>query len=156
MSPLPIAILAGLGAGLVASAIMEAYQALAAPMFGQKSEGEPATVKAADTAKQAVGAKPVVKKHRSLAGRGVHYATGLALGVLYAILALYWPPVTIGFGVAFGIAAAIVLDYFAVPAFGWGPPAWQTPFHTHLYSLSAHAVFGAVLEAVRRLVVSFF
>ena len=81
MPPLLTATLAGVAAGLVASAVMEAYQNLASPLFGQKSEGDPATVKAADDAKAAVGQPPVTQKHRMLAGRAVHYATGLALGI---------------------------------------------------------------------------
>ncbi len=150
MPSLLTAAVAGVAAGLVASAVMEAYQNLASPLFGQKNEGDPATVQAADDAKAAVGQPPVTQKHRMLAGRAVHYATGLALGIGYGIAALYWPPITLWFGVAFGLAVSLVLDDVAVPAFGWGPPAWETPLNTHAYALSAHAVFGLVLEGVRR------
>lgn len=155
MGPLLIAGIAGVVAGVVASAAMEAYQTGAAPLFGQGgSNDDPSTVKAADSASRLATGTPVTQRRRQRAGRDVHYATGTALGLLYAVVALFWPPVTIAFGAAFGIVVAILLDDFAVPAFGWGPPPWRTPPATHLYSLSAHLVFGVALEGVRRLVVA--
>ena len=79
-----------------------------------------------------------------------HYLTGLVLGLGYALVATHWPPITWGFGIAFGIATMIVLDYVAVPLLRLGPAAWKTPLATHLYSLTSHIVFGVVLEGVRR------
>ena len=154
LSELPIALLAGVIAGLAASAAMEAYQALAAPLFGQATgNDDPSTVQAADSVSQTVAGGPVAQTNRRRSGRSVHYATGLALGVSYALVAAHWLPITIGFGVAFGLVVAVLLDDVVVPVFGWGPPPWKTPLSTHVYGLSAHVVFGAVLEGARRLVV---
>lgn len=146
----------GLIAGLVASGVMSAYQAATASLFGQDDSGDdPANVKAASEAKEAATGAPLRGKTvRQRAGSAVHYATGAALGIGYALLVACWPPAACLFGVAYGIAVAIALDYILVPAFGWGPPAWKTPLNTHLYGLTAHAVFGAVLEGVRRLALS--
>ena len=69
-----------------------------------------------------------------------------------ALLVLRWPAAAIGFGMAFGLGVALVLDDLLVPAFGWGPWPWRTPLATHAYGLSSHLVFGLVLESVRRLV----
>ncbi|MES2754087.1 MAG: DUF1440 domain-containing protein [Pseudomonadota bacterium] len=152
MSMIVAAILAGLVAGLVASAVMSGYQAATAGLFGQdQSNDDPANVKAADDASKATTGKPVTQKRRQQAGSAVHYATGAALGIFYAVLVLYWPLAACLFGVAFGVAVAVVLDDLVVPAFGWGPWPWATPLNTHLYGLTAHAVFGAALEGVRRL-----
>lgn len=153
MAPIVTTIIAGVVAGTAASFVMERYQGLTAHLFGQdKSVDDPATVKAADSAKATVGAKPVTQKRRGEAGELVHYATGIVLGLNYALLVLHWPVAAIGFGAAFGVVVAILLDDIAVPAFGWGPWPWQVGAGTHAYSVTAHVVFGLVLEAVRRLV----
>jgi hypothetical protein len=152
MSPFSTAVAAGLAGGLVASLAMNLYQGAAASLFGQGGSNEdPATVKAADSAKAAAGARPVSQKRRAEAGSLVHYTVGAALGVGYALLVLHWPGATLGFGVAFGLVVALVLDDMVVPAFGWGAWPWQTPLATHAYGLTSHIVFGAVLEGVRRL-----
>lgn len=142
----------GMVAGLVASGVMEGYQALAAKPFGQdKSSEDPATVKAADTAAEATTGRPVPKPQRETVGRGVHYATGAVLGLLYGVLAVQWPPVTIGFGLAFGFAVWLWLDLVVVPGAGWGKPVWKSTAAALAYGLSAHLVFGAALEGSRRL-----
>jgi hypothetical protein len=148
-----VALLLALGvvAGLAASAVMEAYQALAAKPFGQTGGGESSTVKLADKLSVASTGAPVAQRRRERAGRLVHYGTGVALGILYVLVAPHWAPITWGFGVGYGIAVAIMLDYVVVPALALGPPAWKTPLATHPYGLSAHIVFGAALEGARRL-----
>lgn len=152
MPPFLLAIPIGLVGGLVAAAVMEAFQTLAAPLFGQDGGGgEGATTTAADAASTAATGKTVAKNRRTQAGRLVHYATGAALGLGYALLAATWPPAALGFGVVFGIAVALLLDDLVVPGFGFGPWPWQTPLATHAYGLSAHVVFGAALEGARRL-----
>jgi uncharacterized membrane protein YagU involved in acid resistance len=151
VSDLLLLLVLGIVAGLVASAVMEAYQALAATPFGQTGAGDSSTVKFADKLSVALTGAPVTQKRRARAGRLVHYVTGIALGILYVMVAPHWPPITWGFGIAYGVAVAIVLDYVVVPALALGPPAWKTPLATHAYGLSAHIVFGAALEGARRI-----
>ncbi|MCU6455220.1 DUF1440 domain-containing protein [Sphingomonas sp. A2-49] len=142
---------AGVAGGLIASLAMDLFQKAAAPAFGQGgSNDDPATVKAADSAKALVGATPVTQKHREKAGVLVHYATGAALGAGYALAVRRWPAVGTGFGLAFGLATATVLDDAVVPAMGWGPSPVDTPPATHAYGLASHAVFGLALEGTRR------
>ncbi len=151
MPSLAKTLLAGLAGGLVASLAMDLFQSAAAAPFGQDDgDAEPATVKAADSAKQLVAGEPIADDHRKVAGSVVHYATGAALGVGYALAARRWPQTTAGFGLAYGIAVATVLDDAAVPAFGWGPAPTDTPASTHAYGLASHAVFGLALEGTRR------
>lgn len=151
MPDFPVLLLLGTVCGLIASAVMETYQTVAAKPFGQDGGGESSTSKAADDLDRTVTGHGVAKSGRATAGRLVHYGTGLALGAIYVVAAAWQPDITILFGVAFGIVVAIVLDYIAVPVMGWGPPAWKTPVSTHLYGLTAHIVFGASLEAARRI-----
>ena len=143
--------LLGIAAGLIASAVMEAFQVLAATPFGQRGGGDSSTVKLADKIGIALTGAPVTQRRRALAGRLVHYVTGAALGIVYVVAAADWPTITLWFGVAYGIATAIVLDYIAVPALGLGAPAWKTPPATHAYGLSSHMVFGAALQASREI-----
>ena len=143
--------LLGAVAGLIASAVMNGFQAVAAGPFGQTSTDDPATVKFADLLSKALTGQPVTQKRRALAGQVVHYTTGLVLGVIYALVATQWPTVTLWFGVAYGLVVAVVLDYVVVPALGIGPPAWKTPLAAHAYGLISHAIFGAALQAVREL-----
>ena len=144
----------GMVAGLVASAVMEGFQAIAAKPLGQESGGEPSTEKAADDASTILRGRPLPKPTRKRAGNGVHYLTGAVLGAGYGVLAIFWPAVTLWYGVAFGIATAILLDEIAVPAMGWAGPPWETPLKTHAFGLASHIVFGAALEGTRRLLVA--
>jgi len=150
---LPKTLLAGVAGGIVASLAMDLFQKGAASLFDQSgSNDDPATVKAADSVKRAVTGDTVTQKHRESAGQLVHYVTGAALGAGYALAARKWPETTAGFGTAFGVGVATLLDDVAVPAFGWGPAPGETPASTHAYGLASHVVFGVALEGTRRLV----
>ena len=145
---------AGLAGGLVASLAMNLFQSASASAFGQTgSNDDPSTVKAADSAKKAVTGDAVTQKHRESAGSLVHYVTGAALGAGYALAVRQWPESNAGFGAAFGVGVATLLDDVAVPAFGWGPGPTETPLNTHAYGLASHVVFGLVLEGTRRAIV---
>lgn len=142
---------AGAVAGVAATAATSLFQAIAAPVLGQDGgDKDPANVQAADSVSEIATGAPVDRPYRQGAGSLVHYATGIALGVGYAVAASRAPAVTRGFGVPFGLGVALVLDDLLVPALGWGDWPQDTPAATHAYSLSTHAVFGAVLEGGRR------
>ena len=142
----------GVVGGLVASLAMNQFQALAAGAFGQGgSNDDPSTIKAADTLAMATTGEPVTQKYREVAGSVVHYATGAVLGGLYGALTHERPEAALGLGVPFGLATMLVVDDVAVQAFGWGPAPQDTPVATHGYSAASHAVFGLVVECVRRL-----
>lgn len=145
---LPKTLLAGVAGGIVASLAMDLFQkGVAAVVDMGGSNDDPATVKAADSVSE-----PVTQKRRESAGVLVHYVTGAALGAGYALAARVWPETTAGFGTAFGVGVATLLDDVAVPAFGWGPSATETPPAIHAYGLASHVVFGAALEGTRRFV----
>ena len=141
---------AGLLGGLAASAVMTGFQAAWADATGKANEGESTTVKAADAIAEPLTGTKVPKPYREAAGSAVHYATGAALGIGYALAAEAEWPVTAGFGVVFGTATAAILDEGVVPALGLAPSPADTPPATHAYSLASHLVFAVALEAVRR------
>ncbi len=140
--------IAGVAAGLAAAFAMNQFQKLW-PRESD-SEGDPATVKAANKASRAAIGRPVPGAEKELAGEAIHYGLGAALGVGYGIMAEYWPQARTGFGTAFGAVTALALDEVAVPAMGLGEAPWKTPPATHAYGMVSHLVFGLVAESARR------
>jgi putative membrane protein len=142
---------AGVIAGVVASFVMDRFQAAASSLLSSDGGGgEPATEKAADAAATAVVGHEVPDAAKPLAGQSVHYALGIGLGVAYGIAAEFRPSVTAGFGTAFGLGTATLLDEAAVPALGLGDAPWKAPLSTTLYAYASHLVFGGTAEVVRR------
>lgn len=141
---------AGLVAGFIASFAMDRFQAGVAALSGSGDEGEPATAQAADGIAKAVTGEEIAEPQKPLAGQLVHYALGAGLGVAYGVAAEYRPAVTSGYGTAFGLGTAAVLDEAAVPAVGLGEAPWKSAPTTHLYTLASHLVFGVAAELTRR------
>ena len=152
--------LAGAAAGLLASFVMNQFQAVWSKaeeeLSGGEDEGEggdePSTVKAADKVARATTGDPLPEEAKEPAGQAVHYTTGLVLGAIYGGLAELAPAVTAGYGAAYGTAVNLVLDEAIVPALGLGPSPFKTPLKTHAYGAASHSVFGLVLEIGRRLI----
>jgi len=148
-----LGLLAGVAAGLVASAAMAAVQAQAKKLLPEEGGDEdPATVKAADKASEALLDVPVPDAYREQAGQAVHYITGAVLGGIYGVITEYKPEASAGFGSAYGIATSALLDEVAVPAAGLAPAPDDTPLAEHAYGAASHLVYGIVLEGVRWLI----
>jgi len=143
--------LAGLVAGAAASFAMDRFQAAFAALSAgdDDEESEPSTQKAANRVATLLTGQPVVDADKPLAGQAVHYALGIGLGVAYGIAAEFRPAVTAGFGSAFGIATATLIDEAAVPAIGLGEAPWNAGLSSNLYSYASHLVFGGTAELVR-------
>lgn len=153
---------AGVAGGLLSAWIMNQYQAVwnkAGEAMQDKQqkesergeESEDATMKAADRVARATLRRGLSKDEKKKAGPVVHYAFGAAMGGLYGLAAEYLPAARLGFGTLFGAALFLGADEIAIPAFGFSGPATEAPLSSHLYGLSAHLVYGAGTEAVRRL-----
>lgn len=152
--------LAGVAGGLLASFLMEQFQAAwsaAAESFSpsKKSRGRPAdptTVKAANLISQKVAGRKVPPDYKPLAGEAVHYAMGAGSAAIYGALAEVAPVVTIGNGCGFGTALFVAADEVAVPAAGLSKSPREIPLTTHIYALASHLVYGWLTETVRRAV----
>lgn len=144
-------IVAGAVAGAVASFAMDRFQAATSSLLpSDGSEDEPATEQAADDIAEAATGREVPDAAKPLAGQSIHYALGVGLGVAYGVAAEFRPAVIAGFGTAFGLGTATLLDEGAVPAVGLGDAPWKAPLSTTLYGYASHLVFGGVAELVRR------
>ncbi|MDV3458722.1 DUF1440 domain-containing protein [Sphingomonas sp. HF-S4] len=146
-----VGLFVGIAAGLVASAAMAAFQVQAQKLLPE-DDGDPATLKAADAASEAVIGDPVPEPYREPAGQAVHYIAGAVIGGIYGVLTEYKPEASAGFGSAYGVATAALFDEAAVPALGLGSAPSETPLATHAYGAASHLVYGWVLEGVRALV----
>ncbi|MGK6354870.1 DUF1440 domain-containing protein [Sphingomonas sp. DT-207] len=148
-----LGLLAGVAAGLVASAAMAAFQSRAKNLLPEEDEAaDPATVKAADAASEALIGDPVPEPYREKAGMAVHYIVGGVLGGIYGVLAEYRPEARSGFGSAYGIATAALLDEAVVPAAGLAPPPEDASLASHAYGAASHLLYGWVLEGMRTLI----
>lgn len=141
---------AGLIAGAVAALAMDRFQALVSPLLPSSGDSEPATEKAADSVAQRTVGHDLPDEDKPLAGQAIHYALGIGLGVAYGVVAEFRPSVTAGYGSAFGVATATLLDEAAVPAVGLGAAPWDAGVAGNLFSYASHLVFGGVTELVRR------
>ena len=132
---------------------MDRFQAAVSSLLPSGDDEEPATQKGADAiARRAIG-HDVPDADKPAAGQTIHYALGIGLGIAYCIAAEFRPAVTAGYGSAFGVGTATLLDEGVVPAVGLGAAPWRSDVKISLYSYASHLVFGVVNEFVRRQVV---
>lgn len=152
-SPRPfLGLLAGVAAGLVASAAIAAFQDRASNLLpDDDGDEDSATAKAVGVAAEAVIGDPVPEPYREPAGQLVHYVVGGVLGGIYGVLTEYRPEASAGFGSAYGIATSTLLDD-AAPAAGLAPAPEKTPVATHPLGAASHLVYGVVLEGMRWLI----
>ncbi len=165
-------ILAGAGAGLAASWVMNQF--MAGPgeklqeslqtdeekmgqqirQMEQKESSEPkvdATMKAADAlVNTATGGRHLSMEEKQKAGPVVHYGFGALVGGLYGGVAEYSAAARRGFGTVFGGALFAGADLVAVPALHLSPPLNETEPKQLANPLAAHLVYGATTELLRR------
>jgi uncharacterized membrane protein YagU involved in acid resistance len=148
--------------GIVASWVMEEFQSAwmkaakamesqnGSPNTQEKTEQEPATVKAAEMVSEKVFGQHLADEDKQWAGNAVHYATGGAFGAVYGLAAELAPQVTVAAGLPFGTAVWLAIDEGAVPLFGLSKGPAEYPVSTHVYALASHFVYGLTTEVVRR------
>src|SRR3954471_4687086 len=115
----------GVIAGLIASAAMDGYWALAEQLPGERPEqkpkpgggqqkSEPSTQVIADRVAEATTGKEIPKEDKPVAGIVVHYATGIAWGGLFGIMASRTPRAGLLAGLLYGTAIWLFLDEIAL------------------------------------------
>jgi hypothetical protein len=158
-------ILAGVAGGLAASWVMNEFsatlgqelsQAVETPEeqqeLKQQSDGEDATMKAADKIVETVtGGRHLSHEQREIGGPIVHYGMGAISGGIYGALAEYTDLAKAGFGTTFGTVLFATADVLGVPAMHLGPWPDQYPVSSLASPLAAHLVYGATTELVRRI-----
>ncbi len=165
-------IVAGIGGGLVASWVMNAFMASAGPKLqkavekidpqapqpdnSQASDDAPqedATMKTADAVVNTLtGGRHLSYEEKQKSGPIVHYAFGALMGGLYGGLAEYSPLVRSGLGTSFASALFTGADVIAVPALKLSGSSADAPVSSLATPYAAHLVYGITTDTVRRLV----
>jgi uncharacterized membrane protein YagU involved in acid resistance len=171
---------AGVVGGLVASIVMNQFQAfLSKQVAGEErshgaqslQQGTPqqgvgrelqaegkdepqddATERLANAISVAVFQHELTEQEKELAGTALHYAMGTTSGALYGAVAELVPQATAGAGLPYGMAVWLIADEGIVPAAGLSKTPAEYPLWIHVYSLSTHLVYGLTTELVRRAV----
>ena len=128
-----IGLMAGIAAGLVASAAMAAFEAGASKLLEHESDDAP---------EAPAPSEPEDEQSSQL----VRYVAGAVIGGIYGVLTEYRPEASEGFGSTYGVATATLLD----DSLGFGADA--TPDAAPAGGAASHLVFGVVLEGVRWLI----
>jgi putative membrane protein len=171
---------AGAAGGLVASWVMNQFQALwsrkaygiershgaqslqrgsprhgvarALQERGSDRERDNAAVRMASAVSEDVFGHRLAEREKEAAGAVAHYAMGVSSGAIYGAAAEMLPAATAGAGLPFGAVVWLVADELVVPALGLSKPPTEYPLSTHAYALASHLVYGLVTEMARGVV----
>ncbi len=169
---------AGLVGGLVASFVMNQFQAMLGKLMegvekshgaqslqqGKPAESEKlvqpendeedddATERLASAISENVFGQELTKPEKETAGTAIHYIYGTTTGAMYGAAAELAPVLTAGVGMPFGALVWVAGDEGAVPALGLSKSPTEYPLSIHAYSLASHLVYGLTAEVVRRAV----
>lgn len=171
---------AGVVGGLVASLVMNKFQALLSKLAegeershgaqsqqqghpqrgigrelqkeGKDDADDDAAERLANAVSVAVSDQELTESEKETAGTALHYAMGVTSGAIYGVAAELIPESTIGAGLPFGAAVWLVADEGIVPAIGLSKSPAEYPLSIHAYSIASHLVFGLTTELVRRAV----
>lgn len=171
---------AGIVGGLVASAVMNQFQALLSKLtegeersHGAQSLQQGSPQKGVGRELQAEGKDDpdddaperlanaisvgaldheLTEREKDVAGVALHYAMGATSGAFYGAVAELVPAVKAGAGVPFGAAVWLIADEGIVPAAGLSKSSEEYPLSVHAYAFASHVVFGLTTELVRRAV----
>ena len=165
----PIAgLVAGVIGGVVATWVLDNYQrgAAAATREGEKAAGldpvlsqqqeeqqkgqERAHGEVAERVTKAISGTGLTSRQRRQAAPLVHYAVGAVAGGIYGFSVEIVPMVRRGYGTGYASLLFLGGSQLLVPWLNLGPAPQQTPPAVQAGGLSAHMVYGAALETVRR------
>ena len=135
---------AGVVAALVTSLFQYAWHKLRLPPTEDNPLEPPTETLAARIYGEATN-RQLSPADRILAGKGVHLATGAALGIAYVLILPRWPAVASGRGTAYGLGIWATVEEGGLAVLELKPPPWQVEFTEHVFAASSHLVFGSVL-----------
>ena len=169
---------AGVAGGLVASFVMNQFQAALGKLMenqershGAQSlqQGSPehgigrelaergvdepdddAAARTGNAVSEFVFEHHLTKSEKETAGAAAHYAMGVTSGAIYGAVAEMMPLATVAEGLPFGAAVWVIADEGVVPALGLSRQPSDYPTSIHVYSFASHLVYGLTTELVRR------
>jgi hypothetical protein len=123
----------------------------AQPAQATDSAGQDATVKVGTAAFEAVTGHRPTRETQQWLGMLAHYGFSAAVGMNYVLASERAPEMRRGYGTLYGSLVWAAADEGAVPAMGLSKKPSEIPMGVHAFALSAHWVYGATLEACRRI-----
>ena len=115
----------------------------------QARGGQSAYVNAAESLARSAGWE-LSDETKGRGGTAIHWATGVAAGMKYAVFRRQWPVVAAGFGLPYGAAFFLMMDELMNPLLGLTPGPAAFPWQTHARGLAGHLAFGATNEVALR------
>jgi putative membrane protein len=162
----PVTIAVGAAAGLAASwvksqaepVLQRMAEAVVPPTPAEKGRpaadpGNTAVMPPAlvvDRAEKALTGRPASSEEKKALTPVLHYAMGTALGVGYALATRRTDRAAVGFGTAAGAVAFLATHATTLPAAGVQTPPQRLPAAWWVWEGGSHLLFGATLEAARR------
>ncbi len=80
----------------------------------------------------------------------IHFSFAIAFGVLYCVVAEYYPQITLWQGAAFGFLVWVGFHLVVMPAMGTVPAPWNQPWQEHFSECFGHILWMWSIEIVRR------
>jgi putative membrane protein len=80
----------------------------------------------------------------------MHFGFTITFGVLYCIIAEYWPKIKLWQGCVYGFVIWVVFHVVLLPLFGTVPSPLNQPLAEHLSELFGHVFCFWVMELARR------
>jgi hypothetical protein len=116
----------------------------------EKHEGRNANEIVGAAIARAVLARSPSRREQSIASAAVHFGFGAAMGAAYGALAERDGGGGVMAGAAWGAAMWLVADEVAMPLLGLADSEAEYSVDSHLQSLTAHLVYGAVTGSLQR------
>ena len=115
----------------------------------EAAESRDAAERLAAAAAETFAGRELTRGEQDEGGTLVHYLYGTATGAAYGLAAELAPASAALCGLPFGAAVWLGADELIVPALGLSKPAEDYPLSVHAHSFVSHLVYGLTTELVR-------
>lgn len=171
---------AGLLGGLVASLVMNRFQAALSKLDGdgERSHGaqsqqsgspdhgagafleergvddpdDDAAERSANVVAVGLFDRPLSEREKDIGGTIFHYAFGATSGAVYGAISELAPAARFGWGLPFGFAVWLIADEGVVPALGLSKSPAEYSTKTHAYALASHLVYGLATDLAQAVI----
>lgn len=80
----------------------------------------------------------------------MHFGFTITFGVLYCVIAEFYPKIKMWQGAVYGFAIWVIFHVIVLPLFGTVPAPWNQPLYEHFSEITGHIFCFWVLELARR------
>lgn len=139
----------GLLAGAIAGVAATAAKTIAEKFYPPRVQGEP---EPPELLVEKLAGNSLDRQTRAAASEAIHWGFGAAAGAAYGALVEFYPAASANDGATFGMALMALTHETALPAMGLSAPVNEQSPREQSSEASSHALFGMMLERVRRVV----